>query len=523
MGWYGMKTGDCSCCGGAQTSCDCPICDGETPCCIRAEITGILPSPTWPWCGDYSDLNTTHDMAWGGAADDVPTFRPASDSVGCYWEKELDPGVCGFSFIRYQIEYDQDTDKRYPVLGYINADGTTKLWFVGPGLVVAPIPWDLDCMVDDQAFQGEGQAPAEQGGGEAYFDLTGATAEVDVFENALPDGTCAGSGCPCDYCSEGEMPNCLSVTIAGMAGGTCACDCTQLNSTYQIARTASATCTWTGEICDSEHPLKVCGYYKIDVWLSQGSGVYYLNARLYASAGKEITWRRTYTTKPDCWDWDGEVVSFLSQTGSSDTCDGSSSTLSVSLANTDQTCGAECTTGHCYESCDICEACNETFPHYMEATVPIMADNVCSECDKLNNDSPYILEYLGSNHSIYWLPDIYHGAHSVSGVCLWEIDLDPSVCAGYEGWEAGPFTKLRFYLFKTFDYTGPGGATKDVWVAELRLYGSDDPDIIRWEKRWYSKPSCQFGTISMPFARIEAWDTGLCDPTGTTASVKATV
>lgn len=249
MGWWGMKSGDCSCCEGVA-DCDCAVCDGETPCCIRVAVYGLVggENPEYS-CFNASNLNGVYDLAWQDEATGVPELRGTSDGLLCEWGYQLaqDEQECGYTWALFRIEYRTylGTVLYYPTFAFANDDGSKFVLFLD-NAVAGGLNWDQDCMAwDDSPFD----TIVEQWpvGDESQLDLTDAQARVTAYEAVNEDGTCDSGKSTClSACSTGQACEEYTVTINGIADDTCTC--TQLNGAYVVTRASNPSgncCRWT--------------------------------------------------------------------------------------------------------------------------------------------------------------------------------------------------------------------------------------------------------------------------------------
>ena len=248
--WWGPCTGPCSCAAGA--GCDCAICADHTPCCIRAKVSGLALSATWPWCADAEKLNATFDMPWLESPTGIGPFRGTSEGVGCEWGADITP-YCDFTKALFRIEYwtTGGNVHYYPIFALSNDDGSKYVYWLDNAVLGGG--WDRDCFGwDESPFTAEGQAPPDQGAGESLFDITGATAKVTAFERAT-NGRCGDWGLDCGDCSDNPLPWELGVDLG--SGG------------------------WTDGT----------GYYGCDECNEHAQGIYYPNAGLQTPCSWEYT------------------------------------------------------------------------------------------------------------------------------------------------------------------------------------------------------------------------------------------
>lgn len=281
------------------------------------------------------------------------------------------------------------------------------------------------------------------------------------------DLDCCCCKCTCDLFN-GMAPCCFTVTIAGMANGTCS-SCAAYNTNYGLEQDEPGGCTWSCTFYDA-CDLVTDAIISLRVYKSGDN--YHVEVKL-----KDHVWDKDFgTDAPTCTSLTG-AIDHVTNSG---TCSSSDATCSITPGSSHNSCGS-CPTRDC-------GACSSgTTPHYIFVTVSLSGDHAC--CSGLSG---------------LW---ILERTYDTPGFCYWESGFFDESC------DSAVSKSASLY----FTYT-PGSPSNRIWFAvqtyDILPHQSGPLSITggSWYKNTASPPiNCETYLTNGGWT----WSTGECDESGT--------
>jgi len=230
-----------------------------------------------------------------------------------------------------------------------------------------------------------------------------------------PCGCDKGCDCECDLSLDGTVKCCMDVTIALMAGsgGDCTeAECLEYNKTYSLYRS-------TGD--DSGNCIWKCEYLGQDCDADTITATLYLDGtdyKLKVELGLHV-WEKNFgETKPDLCKGGPWELDHISDGGS---CDSSSATCSVAMADGEGSCGCQSPLRF--------SVCSGPTPAVIIVTLAGVANGThCNNCAQWNGT--FACEQTSFNYCCWAYnptPDVVCGLGFIQ-VCIWETYVKVRCC-----------------------------------------------------------------------------------------------